>query len=167
MMAVKAMLNNIEALNATPLNACNLLVDFVSTHALSGRSENDRNEKISFNFIRHLKSIGPNGMKALCNVLNKGKRTKNGRLRYSGCVAHKNPLFSLEAVKGMNLFYRFNLMGEKFPDFLDPKDFLLRPMIRSETNHAQSIGCRTQNNMYHILHKHIGFKGVLVSTTLL
>ena len=77
MMAVKAMLNNIETLNATPLNACNLLVEFMSTHTLSGRSENDRNEKISFNFIRHLKSIGPNGMKATCNVLNKGKMTKN------------------------------------------------------------------------------------------
>ena len=159
MVAVKAMLNNEHALNAAPLNVCDLLVDFISTHALSGRSENDRNEKISVNFIRHLKSIGPNGMKASCNVLNKGKMTKNGRLRCSGCVAHKNPLFSLEAVKGMNLFYRFNLIGEVFPDFLDPKDFLLRPMIRSETNPAQSIGHKTQNNMCHNLHKLIGFIG--------
>ena len=117
MMAIKLILNNDKSLKATPLNVLNLLVDFMSTHTLSGRSENDRNEKISFNFLRFLKSIGPNGMKATCNVLNKGEMIKNGRLKYSGCVAHKNPLFSLEAIRGMNLFYRFNMCCEPFLDF--------------------------------------------------
>ena len=51
------------------------------------------------------------------------------------------------------------MCGEPFLDFLNPKDFLLRPMIRSETNHHQSIGCGAQNAMDHKLHMHIDFKG--------
>ena len=42
MMAVKEVLNNHRILNASPLNALNLLVDFTSTHSLSGRLENER-----------------------------------------------------------------------------------------------------------------------------
>ena len=124
MMAVTAMLNNNMVLNASPLNALNVLVDFISTHTLPGRSENERNEMMSFNLLMSLKSIGPNGMKATCNVLNKVKLMKNGRLRYSGCVTHKNQYFSIEAVKGLVLFYIFSAMGELFPDFLHQKTFL-------------------------------------------
>ena len=66
--AVKAKLNNTNELREVLLNALNLLVNFMSTHNVSGRSENDRNEMIAFNFPRFLKSLGPNDMKATCNV---------------------------------------------------------------------------------------------------
>ena len=105
MMLFKAMLNNDRVMNASPLNVLKFSVDFILTHALPGRSENDRNEMMSFNFLKSLKSIGPNGMKATCNLLNKGKLLKNGVLRCSGYATHKNPHFSLEAVKGLVLFF--------------------------------------------------------------
>ena len=69
MMAVKAMLINDRVLNSGPLNAFNLLVNFTSTHNLSGRSEDARNGMTSFNFLMSLKHVGNNGMKATCNVL--------------------------------------------------------------------------------------------------
>ena len=56
---------------------------------------------------------------------------------------------------------------EPFLDFLNPKDFLLRPMIRSETNHHQSIGYGTQNATHHKFHKHIDLKEIQVSVTCL
>ena len=49
--SVKAVLNNDRALNTGPFNTLNLLVD-ASTHAVSGQSENKRNEITYFNFIR-------------------------------------------------------------------------------------------------------------------
>ena len=118
MIAVKAMLNNNRVLNESTLNALKFLVDFMLTHALSGRTENKRNEMTSFNFLRSLKHIGPNGMKSTCNMLNKGKLLKNGTLKHSICVTHKNRHFSLDADKRLVLFYRFNAMGEPFPGII-------------------------------------------------
>ena len=64
-MAVKACLNYEVDLFLYPLDSLNLAPDFVSTHALSGRSENDRKERHCFNCTKFLTNIGPNGMKAL------------------------------------------------------------------------------------------------------
>ena len=74
-------------------------------------------------------------MKATYNSLRKLKLLKNGGLMCRDCVAHKNPHFSLEAVKGLVSFYRFSVIGKPFPDCLKPKYFLLRPMMRSEIIH--------------------------------
>ena len=54
MVTVKAMLSNDRVLKAGPLNALNLLLDFLSTHALSRRPENKCIKMMSFNFLRPL-----------------------------------------------------------------------------------------------------------------
>ena len=157
-MAVKACLNHEVDLFVDPLDSLNLAADFASTHNLSGRSENDRKERYCFNFTKFLKKIGPNGIKASALLLNGGKYNPKGRVTCGGSVAHKNPFFSLDVLKGAIIMYRHGMIGEIFPDFLNPEDFMTRPMCRSVTAHAENIGCQTQLSLFKKLCKFIKCK---------
>ena len=49
------------------------------------------------------------------------------------------------------MMHRHGMLGEIFPDFLNPEDFMKRPMCRSVTAHAENIGHQTQLSLFKIL----------------
>ena len=159
MNAVVSCLNHDSKLHMRPLNSLNLLCNFISSHTLGTRSENDRNELLCCNFTRRVGGIGPNGMEASCVICNRGKTNKSGRLNVGGSVAHKNPLFSADAAKGLLLFYRFKILVEPWPDFTNLEDFMRRPTLRSERNYKIHLSDHQQCNLFKKLYDVIDYSG--------
>lgn len=159
--AARSLLGRDPNLRMGELYALNTLVDLRSTHMMSGRSEYDREEKLCFNFTRSMPRIGRNGHTATCVLTNGGKTNSSGRLVYSGTVAHANPLLAYCAAKGLLLGYRFGgLVSEEAPDFLNLKDFFLRPSLRSHKDFRKEMGYQAQLRNFNRLYAVIGFSGI-------
>ncbi|MGH7974276.1 MAG: hypothetical protein ACREBR_02025, partial [bacterium] len=58
---------------------------------------------------------------------------------------------------GITFLYRFNGMGEPFPDFLTPSDFSERPLLRQVTNYKKCVDYNTEYDSHKKLFDLIGF----------
>ena len=157
-MAFEACSNDDARLKCRPVNSMNLLLSFAGTMAHCSRSESDRMEYLVCNFLKDMPGIGSNGHVASCVFTNGGKTNASGKLDYSGSVAHTNPIQSLDAIKGMNYFFRWNVIGEKFPDFTKPEHYYNVPSLRKDTDESTSINYHLLNDKCHLLCDIIGFK---------
>ena len=136
---IEACLNDDPRLKRRPLNSLNLTHSFVSAHAHCSRSESDRLEFLCCNFLKFLPGIGPKGQVASCVFNNGGKSDSSGRLDHNGSVAHLNSMQSMDAIKGMNYFFRYDCIGERFPDFSNPENYHNVPSLRKDADETESI----------------------------
>ena len=112
--AFEACLSDGSRLKCRPENSTSLLLSFAGTMAHCSRSESDRMECLVRNLLKDMPGIGSNGRAASCVLANGGITNASGKLDCSGSVAHTNPMQSLDAIEGMNYFFRWNVVREIF-----------------------------------------------------
>ena len=132
--------NNDVRLKCIPLTALNFLHLSVSTQFLCVRSENDRHEYLYCNFIKRVDSVGPKGQIASCVVTNQGKTNFQNIIMSTGCFTHTNALFSLDAIKGAILFFRYKILNETFPSFDNLEEHMDLPALRSPNDRKKTMG---------------------------
>ena len=102
--------------------------------------------------------IGQNGHITICAFANGGKSNPSGKLDYHGSIAHTNPMQLVDALKGLNYFFRWNMLGNSFPDFTQPSNCYNVLSLRRDTDETNSINYRLLNDKYHLLYDVIGFR---------
>jgi hypothetical protein len=89
-------------------------------------------------YLKDIGSIGPTGTKGFNHVTNKGKTNPRGHLVTTTDIACVNPVKTPACLLGVIIIFRFLVLGEPFPDFLDHKDFAQRPMLRCPQSYRKS-----------------------------
>jgi hypothetical protein len=99
----------------------------------------------------------PDGMKGFHTILNGGKKNDGDRLEYTAHLLHMNPVLCTAGWIGIMLIYRFSVLKEPFPDFLDPSDFMKRPLFRQVWDYHKSTSYDTQYQNHKQMFDLIGF----------
>ena len=121
-----------------------------------------RHTTLAFIFTKHASRIGPNGQTTFNTILNGGKLNSGNRLEYTAHLLHMNPLLCAAGWIGIMLIYRFSVMGEPFPDFLDPSDFMKRPLFRAFRDYTSSTSYQCQYDNHKKVFKLIDFISTVV-----
>jgi hypothetical protein len=91
-------------------------LDFLLGHALVARGETTRFIQLADLFTMELKNEGPTVCEILMVVMRQGKTNVHGRIDYGGCMRHKDIEVCPIGALALYLFYRFDVLGEPFPD---------------------------------------------------
>jgi hypothetical protein len=79
-------------------------------------------QRLCLRFIRTVRGVGPlPGTIVSFQVTNKAKHNQVGRLEYTAAAPHLDPLRDTSAWHGLLWIWRFIILMEPFPDFLDYK----------------------------------------------
>lgn len=158
--AVMLLLNAHKDLKMGELYCLSTLVEMRGSFMQLSRSDDSRSEMMCYNFLRRVENVGHSGVDAACVLSNGGKTNSSGRLEYVGTVAHLNAILDYAAAKGHLFAYRFGMAGEPVPDFLDQKDFFLRPTLRQAVNYRKTVTYDTQRRCWKRLYELIDFVSV-------
>ena len=89
-------------------------------------------------------------------VYGAGKTNQYGHKEYGGSVPHMQPILDYNAHLGLCFLWRFTFLKETFPDHLDGKAILNRPLFRSHNNSQCPICPDRQNQHFHALYDSAG-----------
>ena len=128
-----------------------LLLSFAGTMAHCSRSESDRMEYLACNFLKDMPGIGSNCHVASCVLTIGSKTNASGKMDCSGSVAHANQTQSLDAIKVMNYFFQWNILGENFPYFSEPANYYNIPSFHNDTDESASIDHLLLNDKCYLL----------------
>ena len=157
-LAFETCLNDDPRLKCRLVNSLNLLLSFACTMAHCARSERDRMECLACDFLKELLGIVSKEHVTSCAFSNGSKSNVSGELDCNGSIAHLNPMQSTGALKGVHHFFRWNVLGEAFPDFTLPCNHYDVPALRRDTDETTAINYKLLNLKHHLLCDAIGFR---------
>jgi hypothetical protein len=125
--------------NTPLLHRVNVAAAMLTSTQTVDRSDDTITPTFSQQFIRPLKAIGPNGTVASHKIQKVGNKN-NKHPTYTAIVPHLNPLFCADAHLGVTYIVRFYHLNEKFPNFVNYKDYHFRPVLRSDAEPEMKDG---------------------------
>ncbi len=108
-----------------------ILSSQVSCHGLDSRGM-----MISHGFVKKMKFRG-DGEDVDHLVHNHGKTNCVGCVTYKAFATHCDPRMDSSAHLGLSALLRFSCLGEPFPNFLKPADYVLRHIFRSSKSYVK------------------------------
>ena len=104
------------------------------------RGEESFKQKVVQRFVRKIEELGIGGTPCGFVLTNKSKRNKVGRREYATTAPHVDPLKDASANHGAMWMYRFVVMKERLPDFLDYRTCFEVPTFRKVTSITNMSG---------------------------
>jgi hypothetical protein len=104
------------------------------------RGEEHRSQHLVHRFLRTIRALGPlPGTTVSMNLTNKAMHNQEGRSEYTGAAPHYDALRDTAAWLGLLWIYRFFVMKEPLPNFLNYKELFKILTYRSFTNAAARV----------------------------
>lgn len=133
----------------SPLVRIQTVASIRHTHQTGQRGDDLRSLSASMSFPRRSKFVGPGrGTSLDYTIAKQGKTNKVGKIEYSAFAPHVNPVLDTIAWQGMAILYRFHLLGERLPNFLEHKKFFNVPVYRSATDATAFLNADTQTKEF-------------------
>lgn len=133
----------------------NVVCGYTHSAQVGTRGSDSRGMKFHHSFTRKMAFLG-DGEDVDNFIHNEGKTNHVGRRDYKAFACHKNPRMDTSAHLGINLLLRFIVYHEPFPDFLDYKDYTLRPVFRSVSSFRKSYPSSTQYHNWKAIYNAAG-----------
>lgn len=113
------------------------------------RGEEHRSQHLVHRFVRVVRALGPlPGTPVSMNLTNKAKHNQEGRNEYTGAAPHYDALRDTAAWLGLLWMWRFIILGEGFPNFLNYQELFKVPTYRSAKNAAEPISDSSYSDIW-------------------
>ena len=126
--------------NMHPLFRVQFAAAFTLAMQTGRRGEESFKQKLVQRFVRNVELLGVRGTPCGYSLTNKSKRNKVSRREYTTTAPHVDPLKDASANHGAMWMYRFVVMKEPLPNFLDYTTCYDVPTFRKATSIANMSG---------------------------
>jgi Centromere DNA-binding protein complex CBF3 subunit, domain 2/Transcriptional activator of glycolytic enzymes len=140
----------------TPLMMYNTMVEFYMGMLMLSRGEDTRFYSFGIMFVATLLNVGRMGTKVLGFITSCGKTNASGHHSKTGVGRHKNPLLCVIGVIGLLFLFRFIVLKEPTPDFIDYKEIYETPLLRSSVDQRKSTSYDVQYQNIVLLFRQLG-----------
>jgi hypothetical protein len=114
----------------------NVVTGYTLSSLVGSRGLDSRGMMISHGFVKKMKFRG-DGEDVDHLVHNHGKTNCVGCVTYKAFATHCDPRMDSSAHLGLSALLRFSCLGEPFPNFLKPADYVLRHIFRSSKSYVK------------------------------
>jgi hypothetical protein len=131
--------------NLCAIAKSNIVTGYTLSSQVGSRGSDSRSMMIlSHGFAKKMRFLG-NGKDVDHLVHNHGKTNCIGRVTYNKAFAtHGNPLMDSSAHLGLSALLRYSCLGERFPNFLETKDYAKRHIFCSSQSYQKRYPPSTQ-----------------------